>query len=132
MRLAIIMLIYMTISASIFGIAYKMGQTSKITIQPELDTETKDLEIIYSGVTGSGSMLPMVNPDTILEKIKFEGQPKCGHVYVYQKNEDTTIVHRYVYEGKTGQYYFKGDNNQYMDAPINKSQILHEVIGVKI
>jgi len=82
-------------------------------------------------VAGTGSMLPSVTPDTMLDTIKFKGNMKCGHAYIYSKNDTNTVVHRFVYEDAEGLLYFKGDNNQYWDDPINLSQIEEEVVGYR-
>lgn len=87
----------------------------------------------YVGVSGSGSMLPSMQPDVQLKTVELEENAtlKCGHIYIYQNN-DSRVVHRFVYELKNGNLIFKGDNNQYQDKPIERSQILYEVTGIEL
>jgi len=39
------------------------------------------------------------------------------------------LIHRFIYKAKNGSLYFKGDNNRYMDAPVNREQVFEEVVG---
>jgi len=83
-------------------------------------------------VKGTGSMLPLIYPDNELVTEPFDGELKCGHLYVYvdELNKSKLIVHRFVYEDKDGKLYFKGDNNNLMDDPIYINQIKKKVVGI--
>jgi len=91
------------------------------------DNLTEDLH--RTAVRGSGSMLPAITPDTELILRDFEGQLKCGHVYYYKNNENKSIVHRFVYEAANESIYFKGDNNNVYDDPVQIEQVKYEVVG---
>lgn len=86
------------------------------------------------GVVGSGSMLPLMYPDVELKTVDYDQSLplKCGHIYIYKNNESERIVHRFIYETKEGKIIFKGDNNQYNDQPVNRSQIIYEIVGVEL
>ena len=85
-----------------------------------------------TGIKGTGSMLPLMYPDAVLDYIPFDGNLKCGHIYIYNNlDKNYTVAHRFVYEAKNGDLYFKGDNNDRLDLPINKSDILNEVVGIR-
>lgn len=87
---------------------------------------------ITTKTKGSNSMLPVIYPDTelMLREVNVSERLICGHIYIYRKPENYTVVHRFIYEAFNGSIYFKGDNNNVFDAPINRSQIEYEVIGI--
>lgn len=108
----------------------QVSGTVNVNVEPKED----DIKgIIVNGVTGSGSMLPLVTPETKVLKVRFnDTEPKCGHFYSYSKpNSTRNTIHIYVYEGEEG-YYFKGINNRYWDDPIQVEQIEYEIFGVKL
>ena len=80
------------------------------------------------------STQPTIYPDNKLEYIDFDGELKCGHIYIYEKNDEnkTLISHRFAYESNDGEIYFKGDSNTKMDNPIQINQIKFEIVGVNI
>jgi len=80
----------------------------------------------------TGSMYPFLEGGNTLEEISVDEKDEllCGNVYVYQNGEQRT-VHRFVYESGDGKLIFKGDNNQYPDKPVNRSNIISRVVGVR-
>jgi len=114
-------------------------------LQLELDIEADKLEsiktepinelgIMYRENSGSSSMIPLIFPDTISKnrKIVIDEKLLCGHVYLFnltRENETHNLIHRFIYKAKNGSLYFKGDNNRYMDAPVNREQVFEEVVG---
>ena len=110
-------------------------------LQLDLDPEIYKLEptvhngISYRSNSGSGSMTPLLYPDTITKnkKVVNGGPILCGHIYIYNKtgeNKTNYVIHRFVYESNNGSVYMKGDNNQYMDEPISRNQIIEELISI--
>lgn len=106
----------------------------------ETDERIEDLEemIAYGTVKGTGSMKPIINknvsPDlqTLTLQIP-ERNLTLGMIYIYERG-NKTIIHRlvgiYKIENKTV-YVFMGDNNHYVDDPVNRSQVIQEVIGIR-
>ena len=101
--------------------------------------ENIPLNELVSPVRGTGSMLPAVSPDTLIDSINFNGRNfngrlKCGHAYIFEKEKENIThraIHRFVYESNNGSIYFKGDNNQYWDDPVTLNQVIEEVVGYR-
>lgn len=120
--------IYLLASIIMFTIA---GFTAGITSQNIFKIIPENKALTSTMSQESTSMLPTLQPDMEIESIPFNGTPKCGHLYIYEK-DGQRILHRNVYEDDKQQYWFKGDNNKYYDEPIKSNQIIEEVIGIKI
>lgn len=106
-------------------------------------------QIIYRGVQGSGSMRPLIdkriypslkttNKDVTIETGEMIDEYDLRKIYVYKKinetNHTSLIMHRlvgvYNITNKTV-YVFMGDNNDVVDEPVYREQIIEEIIGVK-
>lgn len=123
---------------ALFGsILLVMGLIVGVMISDQKDLpQSHDSIDVERSVSGTGSMLPVVSPDVILqtETIDIHDKIYCGWSYIIcndPPNCHNTTVHRFVYEDKKGNIYTKGDNNRYWDNPINRSQLIERVIGYR-
>lgn len=68
------------------------------------------------------------NDKTFGRSINSSERLELGRIYVYKKDENTSVVHRLVYcdDASCQQPVFKGDNNLYAEK-INRSQIIYVV-----
>lgn len=80
---------------------------------------------------GSGSMEPLLHRgDNLYYRELSENELLwLGEIYSYEV-EDRTIVHRLVGQLEEDYYIFKGDNNDYIDAPVHRDQIGYELIAI--
>ncbi len=71
--------------------------------------------------------------DFVLTKTVDAQDVQLGDIVTYRKADESgklthyTVIHRIV-EEQNGQYIFKGDNNDFYDAPVNPDQITYKVI----
>lgn len=81
------------------------------------------------GVAGTGSMLPLVRPDTLFsfDVLNETDELLCGHDYVYKKEDGGRVIHQFVYENEKGELFFKGYNNAGYDEPITREQVIWHV-----
>lgn len=81
----------------------------------------------------TNSMGLTINCNDKLYLKKFKGDLRKGGIYIYRKNESTTVVHRLIgcvdYECNTT--IFKGDNTL-MGELVNKTQILYRVEMIEL
>lgn len=80
-------------------------------------------------LSNTGSMLPSYSPESLVDAVDLVGEPLCGHVYIYER-DGVSVVHRLVFVGGLG-YYFKGDNNDVLDEPVDLGSIKKEVVGIR-
>lgn len=88
--------------------------------------------LVYDGVgsvAGTGSMLPIVRPDTLysFEILNSTDELLCGNDYVYRKEDGGKVIHQFVYENEKGDLYFKGYNNHGYDDPVKRDQVIWHV-----
>lgn len=79
----------------------------------------------------SESMLPVLekNDNLIIEKVDQSDELTIDDIYVYKSN-DMLIVHRYIGNELDSQLlYFKGDNNDFVDSPVSREQVVAKVVG---
>ena len=99
-------------------------------------------DVRYRDVKNSKSMSPLIDkdifPDLMTKTVPLEQTDTIylGKIYIYERegqNKTSWIIHRLVgvYETSDGDLYiFKGDNNEVVDDPVYRNQILEEVVGV--
>ena len=75
----------------------------------------------FVSVANGNSMYPTMTDNEICVFL-ISKDIKEGEIGLYNDGEDL-VVHRVVHI-QNGKYYFKGDNNDYVDAPVTKDQIL--------
>lgn len=98
--------------------------------------------VVVRGVSASHSMHPTINKgiypliSTRNRVLESNDTLYLGRIYIYRKNESSLIVHRLVGVYNTSDfdqeliYVFMGDNNEIVDKPIKRDQIIEEVLGV--
>lgn len=77
----------------------------------------------------SESMLPTlkVKDDVLVERVKETDELTIGDIYIY-KRDGMFIIHRLVDIDNNGLYIFKGDNNEVIDAPVPKDDIVSHYV----
>ena len=100
-----------------------------------------ELNFVERSIEGTGSMKPLLNKNsyndlkTINRKISVNETLRIGRIYVYQKDNGDLIIHRLLGVYKVSNesiYVFKGDNNQFVDDPVNRTQIIEEATAIKL
>lgn len=86
---------------------------------------------LYLVGEGEGqSMVPLINKDDKLQMIKIDIKNlQIGDIIVYYNNKNF-IGHRIV-KIKRNQIITKGDNNPFLDKPLNLNQILGKVTAIE-
>lgn len=92
-----------------------------------LASKTITPEKIFS-VADSGSMKPTFDENNYIIADDFDNIT-IGKIYIYDDRKGNKIVHRLVCISEYG-YFFKGDNNNATDYPIDKNMIMYEVKNI--
>jgi len=96
----------------------------------------KDLNLISININEKLSVFKVADTNSMLPTfdytariiVKETNNVSIGDIAIYIRNNKYRI-HRVISE-ENGQLILKGDNNPYLDKPINKEQVKYKVIGI--
>jgi hypothetical protein len=117
---------YLVISVVIAAACLCINVLAKSDIRPQAQIDYDQ----WGYTSGTPSMQPCINQNTRVYYRDNVTQLQAGRIYVYRNDAEDRVVHRLLYQAD-GWCYFKGDNNLYMDARVNCSQIELVVVGLE-